>query len=248
MNLLRHCLLVIAVAAPCAAQGQTYYELESVTTMEPGAEYLKLALAAHEICNIGRELKNLPRQLPPATPTPYVHERIWTASNGRDFVFRRRSFDLSPVESEAELDCRWQYVWREQIVIQRGGATTRIFRNSDGAQEIERNAFTAPRSEDPVDSYPLRASAMGSALRCATPAAVSNIRILRPMIGMSEICIAEARLFRDEDGFNLMVQSTAEASLFGGRGGEFRAQQRVRRYGVYNATDRTWNPKTYLSD
>jgi hypothetical protein len=45
-----------------------------------------------------------------------------------------------------------------------------------------------------------------------------------------------------------VLQSTTEASMFGGRGGEFRALQRVRRYGVYNATDRTWNPQTSLRD
>lgn len=248
MNVLRRGLIGVAVAAPLAVHGQTFYELETVTTMEPAAEYLKLALTAHEICNIGREQRNLPRQPPPVTPTPYVHERIWTVSNGRDFVLRRRSFNLAPAESASEADCRWQYGWQERIVIQRGGATTQIFRSSDGPPEIERNAFSAPWAVEPLDSHPLRANAMGLPLRCATPASVGNVAILRPMIGMSEICIPEARLFRDEDGFALVVQSTANASLFGGRGGEFRALQRVRRHGVYNATDRTWNPQSYLSD
>jgi hypothetical protein len=228
--------------------GHTFYELESVTTMEPAAEYLKLAMTAQEICNVGRGLQGLPRQLPPTTPTPYVHERIWTVSNGRDFVLRRRSFGTGPDLRAPESDCRWTYGWSEQIVIQRGGNTTRIERSSTGPTQIERNAFTSPWSLDPVDSHPLRANAMGLALRCATPQALGSTGILRPMIGMSEICIPEPPVFRDEYGFNLVVQSTAEASLFGGRAGSFRAVQRVTKYGVFNATDRTWNPQTYVSD
>jgi hypothetical protein len=65
---------------------------------------------------------------------------------------------------------------------------------------------------------------------------------------MSEICIPEAPVFRDEHGFNLVVQSTADTSLFGGRGGEFRSLQRVRRYGTCSATERSWNPQTYWRD
>jgi hypothetical protein len=247
MSVLRLHLLSVVVAMPLAAHAQTFHELESVTTMAPAAEFLKIAMTAQEICNVARRQKNLPPQAPPATPTPYVHERLWTVGNGRDFVLRRRSFTLGPVEG-GDLDCRWAYTWSEQTVIQRGGTTTRIFRTSDGVREIERNAFSAPWSLDPVDSHPLRANAMGLALRCATPESLRQAGILRPMVGMSEICIPEAPLFRDEDGFNLVVQSTANASIFGGKGGEFRALQRVTRYGTYNATDRTWNPQTYLSD
>jgi hypothetical protein len=248
VNVLRLSLLGAVLALPVAASGQTFYEVESVTIMEPKAEYLRLALAVHELCNISRTLKNLPPQPPPVTPTPYVHERVWTASNGRDFVLRRRNFELAPVDAAADLDCRWEVTWREQTLIQRGGATIRVTRSSDGASEIERNAFAAPWSLDAIENYPLRTSAMRLSLRCADTSALDNIRVLRPMAGMSELCIAEAPLFRNEDGFSLVVHSTTEASMFGGRGGEFRALQRVRRFGVYNATDRTWNPQTYLSD
>jgi hypothetical protein len=248
MTVLRLALLGASLALPSAASGQTFYEVETVTIMEPKAEYLKLTLTAHEFCNVSRTFKSLPRQPAPATPTPYVHETVWTASNGRDFVLRRRTYGFSPVDPAADLDCRWQRAWSEQTVIQRGGATTTVFRSSDGTSQIERDAFTAPWSLDPVDGYPLRTQAMGLALRCATPQALGSVRVLRPMVGVSELCVAQAPLFRDEDGFNLVLQSTTEASMFGGRGGEFRALQRVRRYGVYNATDRTWNPQTYLRD
>lgn len=247
MSVLRLHILIVALSMPMAVGAQTFYELESVTTMEPAAEFLKIALTAQELCNASRKLKNLQPQSPPATPLPYVHERVWTVGNGRDFVLRRRSFSIAPVEG-GDLDCRWAYTWSEQTVIQRGGATTRVFRTSDGVREVERNAFSAPWSLDPVGSHPVRANAMGLSLRCATPDALRRAGILRPMVGMSEICIPEAPVFRDEDGFNLVVQSTANASIFGGKGGEFRALQRVARYGTYNATDRTWNPQTYLSD
>lgn len=250
MNVIRQGCAAIAVALTAAqgsAQAQTFYELESVTTIEPAAEYLKLALTTQTICNAARQQKGLPPQAPPTVPTPYVHERLWTVANGRDFVLRRRTYALAPMTRD-EMDCRWSITWSEQTAIERGGRTTNVLRTSDGVAEIERNAFTSPWSLAPVESHPRRTRVLGLDLRCATPEDLRQTDVLRPMAGVSEICIPEPPVFRDEYGGNLVVQSTTDASLFGGRGGAFRALQRVTRHGVYNVTDRTWNPQTYLSD
>lgn len=245
----RTTLLATLLGLPLICFGQGFRELEVVTVMDPTSQFMKIALTGQEFCNLSRDLKGLARHAPPSVPQPYVSERTWTVSNGKDFVLRQRPYALQPVDIGDELNCHWENNWTERIMIQRGGRTTEISRSNAGEAEIQRDAYTMPWRLDKLDAYPIRKQVLDLALRCATPEALARANILMPMIGMTEICLTQQpAVFRDFDGKSLVVQSTADASLFGGKGGEFKAVQRVRVSRAASVTDRTWNPATYLTD
>jgi hypothetical protein len=237
------------VAAPGAASVASdggFHEVELETTLQPAGEYLKIARLGHEICNTARTSQGLAPTLFPSVPDPYVFEQVWTVSNGQDYVIRERRFMVEPVDEEA---CRWENVWRDHIAIYRSGKLIDISSSSLSAAEVDANAFVSPWRLDNPRDYPLQVDVFGMKLRCATPESLRAANILRPMIGMNEMCIAEhPAVFRNFHGESLMLQARLDGEFFGGRGGKFTGQTRVLKAGSAAVSEATWDPETYIEN
>lgn len=250
----RWLLMVAGTAAlwlspPAHAQGGVFYEVEIVKHASPVSEYAKIAQMSHDFCNISRKQVNLPPKPFPTLPNPFVLERLWTLSNGTDYVLRKREPRLEPGGNDPE-DCDVRLKWSETIVIMRGGKTTEITRASDGFNEVNREAFTSPWSlERNFDAYPQTVQVAGGlVLRCAQPGRDAPTVSL-PILNATRLCIAQRpAVFRDAFGQSLLMEYDGNGEMFGGRGGKYQVTARVQRFGTRMPTAATWDPNTYLRD
>lgn len=236
-------------ARPAVAQDGLYYELEIVTQAAPASEYAKLAELGHDLCNQTRKLANLPPKAFPSIPNPFVLERLWTLSNGKDYVLRKREFRLEPAGHDPE-DCGMQLAWSETTVITRGGKTTHVTVASNGFNEVAPDQFTSPWNlERNLGTYPdAQGLAGGLQIRCARPGRdAPDIQL--PLLRATRLCIASRpAVFRDQFGESLLVEYDGNAEFFEGRGGQYQVTSRVQRFGTRIPNEATWNPATYLRD
>src|SRR5690606_9797207 len=73
----------------------TFHQVEVISSAEPVAEYARMAETGHKLCNISMTAMGGGAEVPfPTLPSPLVVERIWTISDGRDFVMRKRQTDF----------------------------------------------------------------------------------------------------------------------------------------------------------
>ena len=242
-------VFALGMLAATTGWAQTaFHEVEVITTNEPPMESLKFSRMQHKACNLARQAKGLAPEPFPSIPQPRVLTREWTVSNGRDYVLRKRDYNIVPLDdgSETNSNCGWVYSWIEQITISRGGRVTNINRNSDGPPEIEHNAYAIPWQLDNLRDYPLRRTIDGVALRCVPPAALASVTLLQPLKGVSESCIAERpAVFRDFSGDSLKLYITLNANALGG---QYQVLTRFRNLRQVTPTAATWDPATYLRD
>jgi len=244
------CLVGGLFAVPAWSDPGTFHQVEVISSAEPVAEYARMAETGHKLCNISLTAMGGGAEVPfPALPSPLVVERIWTISDGRDFVIRKRQTDIEV--GQPDEGCATRLVWNEHTVIHRQGQTVAVFRDSTGHSDIQREYTVGPW--DPPYTAPLGTSERiveqdGMRLRC-NDAASTGGNLLAPLGAATETCTFMPPVrFRDEFGHDLVVQSQVNVELFDGRGGSYRVVQRPQGFSVSQPASSVWDPQTYLRD
>ena len=227
-----------------------FYQLEVISSAEPAADYARMAETTHKLCNISMTTMSGGAEVPfPPLPSPLVVERIWTISDGRDFVIRKRQTDIKV--GEPEQGCATGLVWNEHTVIHRQGRTVAVFRDSTGYSDIQRDYSVGPWDAPhtaPLTSTERIVEQDGLRLRC-NDATSTGGQLLAPMGAALETCTVMPPIrFRDEFGHDLVVQSQVNVELFDGRGGSYRVIQRPQGFRAVQPDASVWDPQTYLRD
>jgi hypothetical protein len=244
------CAVALGLATgPAAAQAGRFHQVETLSTVSSTAEYARLARLAHDTCNAVLRAQGRAPAPFPSLPEPLVIERVWTLSDGRDFVLRKLERSIEPGESEE--GCNTRLGWTERTVIHRNGRTVAVFRDSAGQREIDRQYSVGPW--DPPNTAPLAAyervvEVQGLRLRCGDPNRAGLGQPI-PNAQVSETCTTVPPLrFRDEFGHDLVLQSQASFQFFGGRGGRYTVTQRPQGFRLVQPDPSAWQPETYLRD
>ena len=231
------------------AQAGRFHQVEVISTAQPVADYARIAQTGHELCNIALQAQGRAAAPFPTLPEPLVIERLWTLSDGRDFVLRKleRGIEIGDLEN----GCATRLSWSERTVIHRQGRTVAVYRDSSGHSDIDRQYGVGPW--DPPNTGALAAfervvEAGGLRLRCADAARTGG-QALAPLARASETCTAMPPVrFRDEFGHDLVLQSQAQFEFFEGRGGRYTVTQRPQGFRAVQPDASVWMPETYLRD
>lgn len=240
-------VLTVGHAQPRAHDGD-FRQVTTVTTAQPAAGYSATARVAHDLCNVARGQQGLPELTFPALPEPFVVERNWQATNGRDFVLRtrRHSIVAGPQAGGDDNDCGARLEWDEVTIIHRARATIRIERGSNTPASIDRNAHFGGVSRPQLEDFPSREAASATlSMRCAQPgnAAPSG---LFPGAEIEKICIADrAPFFHDEFGQPLTLWMNGRMAI---AGSAFRLRTVPVSDGAFQPTTSSWNPASYVAD
>jgi hypothetical protein len=244
-------LTAMLAAAPLQSQSAPpttgFRQVRTETTAAPASAYASVARFQHDLCNINRGHAGLPARAFPNLPDPFVLERTWQATDGRDFVLRTRRFriDVAADGAADENDCGARLAWSEVAVIHRGGRTTRIERSSDTPAQIDRNAYFGGISPARPEDFPIRRAVSSTlSVLCGRPGEYAPAAAF-PGAAIEEICVgASTPGFHDEDGMPLTLAMRGRVSL---AGADFAMAVRTVADGAFQPTSATWEPANYVT-